>query len=437
MDPATLSAIKQAIDASEKSEAEPGKRSAPPKVGAALIFPDGRVETAYRGEMAPGDHAEFTLLEKKLKGVDVCNCTLITTLEPCTTRSPEKRPCCDRILDRGIKNVIIGTLDPNPEIYGHGYRKLMNAGVNVTFVPTDERNEIVVKNGVFFQAFEGNQASEGEVQFDYEKHSTFGLGFASREFKTAWSPGGDTSVWCYNGHVEITPCPAREIHEIRQSDQYDFKHQRFLISKGEILVARNRQGFFAAIKILDVKPRKPHELSSVLRIAYQITNSRTGDFSLISESAFEVDSVKSYSFEWAKETIANAFKLFVYPTLKRVHEPFDGILAAALRVGPILGVAEDVWQAASTRYDDPVIEIVRETETYRTFKVTVRRTLSEEEMVSKRLRASIESWDVDVMISIDHERPTAISVTRIKDITGKNPMLWKGALPQIDVREYL
>ena len=34
-----------------------------PKVGAVLYKPDGTIETACRGELRHGDHAEFTLLE--------------------------------------------------------------------------------------------------------------------------------------------------------------------------------------------------------------------------------------------------------------------------------------------------------------------------------------------------------------------------------------
>lgn len=36
----------------------------PPKVGAVLWKPDGTVETACRGELREGDHAEYTLLER-------------------------------------------------------------------------------------------------------------------------------------------------------------------------------------------------------------------------------------------------------------------------------------------------------------------------------------------------------------------------------------
>jgi hypothetical protein len=46
------------------NEPRPDKKASP-LVGAVLVKPDGTVDTAYRGELRHGDHAEFTLLERK------------------------------------------------------------------------------------------------------------------------------------------------------------------------------------------------------------------------------------------------------------------------------------------------------------------------------------------------------------------------------------
>lgn len=47
--------MRQSIHESRKDD----KKS--PSVGAVLLKPDGTIETAYRGELRHGDHAEFTL----------------------------------------------------------------------------------------------------------------------------------------------------------------------------------------------------------------------------------------------------------------------------------------------------------------------------------------------------------------------------------------
>lgn len=58
--------MKISIEEMKKSVQERRKEGeVSPKVGAVLVRPDGTYTTAYRGELRDGDHAEYTLLERK------------------------------------------------------------------------------------------------------------------------------------------------------------------------------------------------------------------------------------------------------------------------------------------------------------------------------------------------------------------------------------
>ena len=89
-----------------------------PKVGAVLLKPDGTIETAYRGELREGDHAEFTLLERKNRASHLEGSILFATLEPCApdARKAPKLGCAERIVLARIKKVWIGIQDPDPMV---------------------------------------------------------------------------------------------------------------------------------------------------------------------------------------------------------------------------------------------------------------------------------------------------------------------------------
>jgi pyrimidine deaminase RibD-like protein len=141
--------MKMAINEAKQCQGEDNRSH--PKVGA-IVVKDGEVTTAFRGELGAGDHAEFTALEKKMGKQIIAGATVYTTLEPCTTRNHPKLPCVERLIERKVKRVVIGMLDPNPNICGRGLWRLREASIETDLFPHVLMAEIEELNRDFIRA---------------------------------------------------------------------------------------------------------------------------------------------------------------------------------------------------------------------------------------------------------------------------------------------
>lgn len=134
--------MKMAIDLALKAK---GRTSPNPMVGA-VVTKDGKVVGSGYHQKAGKPHAEIEALNNS--GEKAREGNIYVNLEPCSYfgRTP---PCCDALIESGIKKVFIGMKDPNLRVSGKGIEKLNNAGIEtvVGIMEKESRrtNEIFAK----------------------------------------------------------------------------------------------------------------------------------------------------------------------------------------------------------------------------------------------------------------------------------------------------
>ncbi len=105
-----------------------GKTHPNPMVGAVIVENGEVVATGYH-KATGKDHAEVDAL-RDLGREPSPKASLYVTLEPCCIDALTP-PCTQAIVKSGIRDVHIGTIDPNPLVSGKGIQLLQNAGIKV------------------------------------------------------------------------------------------------------------------------------------------------------------------------------------------------------------------------------------------------------------------------------------------------------------------
>ena len=98
-------------------------------------------------------HAEINALDKISNSKINNQTTLYVSLEPCFK---ENSCCAKKIVSKGIKRVVVSSLDPNPQIYGKGLNFLKSKGVKVLLAgPSQNKFKKINK---YFYNFQKNHS---------------------------------------------------------------------------------------------------------------------------------------------------------------------------------------------------------------------------------------------------------------------------------------
>ncbi|MGC5326746.1 bifunctional diaminohydroxyphosphoribosylaminopyrimidine deaminase/5-amino-6-(5-phosphoribosylamino)uracil reductase RibD [Brevibacillus sp. SYSU BS000544] len=237
----------------ELAKSTTGQTSPNPMVGA-IVVKDGAIVGVGAHLKAGEPHAEVHAL--RMAGEKAQGATIYVTLEPCSHhgRTP---PCVEAIIRAGISQVVVATVDPNPQVAGRGVKMLQEAGLDVRVgVLEAEAHEL---NEVFF-----HYITTGKPFVTVKTASTLDGKIAT---------GSGNSKW-------ITGEQAREeVHLMRH------RHDAILVGVGTViqdnpaLTARvNEQGRQPVRVILDTHLRIP-------MTARVITNSEAPTWIITSKNA--------------------------------------------------------------------------------------------------------------------------------------------------------
>ena len=212
-----------------------GRTSPNPAVGA-VIVQDG-VVVGQGNTKPPGQaHAEIVALEQAGEAAKGAN--LYVTLEPCCFlgRTP---PCTQAIIEAGIAEAHIATLDPNPKVSGKGKKELEEAGIKI---------------------YIGERGREAErVNEAYLKFITTGRPFVTAKFAASL----DGKIATHTGESQwITGEQARQRgHDLRRTADAIVVGVNTVLADDPRLTARDAQGVLDDLQplrvVVDSKARTP------------------------------------------------------------------------------------------------------------------------------------------------------------------------------------
>jgi len=123
-------AMRQALACARRAR---GRSFPNPPVGA-VVFRGDRVLGRGATRSVGGPHAEVVAIRGALRRFGaraLRGASIAVTLEPCDHHG-RTAPCSELLIEAGLARVLVGHVDPHPEVSGRGIARLRRAGIRVT-----------------------------------------------------------------------------------------------------------------------------------------------------------------------------------------------------------------------------------------------------------------------------------------------------------------
>ena len=126
----------------------------------------------------------------------------------------------------------------------------------------------------------------GTVTFDYSNHDgRYRIGKEPYLFETAWSKASDVSIHCYNDPpsirgVAVAPI-GTPVSQVTDASGFNYSSRKRTPREGQVVVLENANGFFAALRIVDVKDNTRSDNRDELTFEYWILRDGAKNFSTV------------------------------------------------------------------------------------------------------------------------------------------------------------
>lgn len=146
-----------------------------PMVGCVIVHQGEIIGEGFHQKYGQA-HAEVNAIKSVQDQSKLCESTLYVNLEPCS-HFGKTPPCADLIIEKGIKNVVIGCQDSFDKVAGTGIKKMEEAGINVRCGILEKESQAINKRFFTFHqkkrpyiVLKWAQTKDGFIDVERKQH---------------------------------------------------------------------------------------------------------------------------------------------------------------------------------------------------------------------------------------------------------------------------